>query len=188
MSKTLKIIGLFMVILILFKSPFYRLTIKYREIGIRPEVKIKDEMLIKVIKIKSINREMNMEGIVEIANEITNTELAFTIRQKSNDPNELIYLKRANCMGYSAMFNSIANYLIRENGLETKIEAQHKIGKLEFLGIDLHQFFENPFYKNHDYNQIRNLESGKIVSIDPSVSDYLWIKKITTNQQRDDSK
>jgi len=153
MKKTLKIIGISILILILFRGFFYRLLIKYSEIGIRTEIKITHQDLIKKIETKSADKKIDVEKIISIANSITNEELRFTGSRASRNPNELINTNRANCTGYSAMFNSIANYLIHKNELEKKIEARHLIGRLEFLGIDLHQFFESPFFRDHDFNR-----------------------------------
>ncbi len=61
-----------------------------------------------------------------------------------------------------------------------EVEATHKIGQLDFLGIDLHQFFESSFFKDHDFNQIRNLGTGEVILVDPSISDYLWINRVVS--------
>lgn len=150
----------------------------YEEIGTRKEIKITDQNLIKTIEIKSLDIEVDLENIVQIANEITKENLVFTTDHVSSNPNELMNSKQANCIGYSAMFNSIANHLIRTNELEGVIESKHKIARLEFLGIDLHQFIKDPFFRDHDFNQIKNVKTGELISIDPSVSDYLWINRV----------
>jgi hypothetical protein len=181
MKKFLKIVGLTILILILFRGFIYRLVIEYKEIGTRIEIEITNEYLIQQIENKTAAEKMNLEKIVNISNEITNETLKFTINKASNDPNELMNLNKANCIGYSAMFNSIANYLIRKNNLEHKFRAKHKIGELRFLGINIHQFFDNPFFKDHDFNEIIDKETKEIISIDPSVSDFFWIRTITEN-------
>ncbi|MEZ5044985.1 MAG: hypothetical protein R2828_34125 [Saprospiraceae bacterium] len=183
MKKTLKIIGILILILILFRGLIFRSTIIYNEIGIREEIKITNQILLDKIKTKSENKEIGLNEIIDIANSITTQELSFTTKRTSNNPNELINTKEANCVGYSAMFNSIANNLIRQKKLSGKIEAVHQIGRLDFLGIDLHQFFDNAFFRNHDYNSINNLETGEVISIDPSLIDYLKIKEIVSNSE-----
>ena len=178
MKRTLKIIGILVLILILFRGLIFRVLVKYNEIGTRTEIQITNNDLLEKIKAKSANKAIGIEEIVEIAMEITNAELKFTINRASNNPNDLVAINKANCIGYSAMFNSIANHLIRQNKLEGEIVAIHKVGQLDFLGIDIHQFFENPFYKDHDFNDVINRETGEVISIDPSVSDCLWIDRV----------
>ena len=120
---------------------------------------------------------------MEIADKITKEELKFTTNRASNNPNELINTNQANCVGYSAMFNSIANYLIRKYKLQNEIKSEHKIGQLELFGINLHQFFESPFFRDHDFNEITNKISGEKIFIDPSVSDYLRIKRVAKKKE-----
>jgi len=181
MKKFLKIIGILILIIVLFREIIYRLAINYRTIGIRTEIEITNKELIKLIETKSKDREVDFKEILKIADEITIEELKFTIDRASNNPNELINTKKANCIGYSAMYNSITNYLIKQNRLQDKIEARHKIGQLDLFGINLHQFFENSFFKDHDFNEIENKETGQIILIDPSISDYLYIKRVSKN-------
>ncbi|HHB52226.1 MAG TPA: hypothetical protein ENK75_04175 [Saprospiraceae bacterium] len=181
MKKTLKIIGISILILILFRGIIYRLAINYSEIGNRQEIKVTNKKLIDKIVKKSKDRKIDLREIAEIADEITKSELEFTTNRASNNPNELIDANQANCIGYSAMFNSIANYLIRKNGLQNEIEAEHKIGELDLFGINLHQFFDSPFFRDHDFNEITNQKTGEKIFIDPSVSDYLRINRITKN-------
>lgn len=130
MKQTLKIIAISIVILLLFRGCIYRWLISYTKIGTRPEIKVNNRKLIDKIEAKSANKLIDTQEIIAIANRITTEELTFTISKASNDPNELINSKRANCVGYAALFNSIANYLIRTRKLEKEIEAKHKIGQL----------------------------------------------------------
>lgn len=180
MKRFLKIIAILFLVLILFRGIIYRSFVKYYEIGERIEIKITSKTLIKKIKGASANKTMNSKVITEISNSITIEELSFTSRKTSNNPNELIDTKLANCIGYSAMFNSIANYLIDKNNLNGQVEVNHKIGQLDLLGINLNQIFNSPFFKNHDYNEIIDLNTGEHFFVDPSVSDYLGINKISS--------
>ena len=124
----MKVIGVSILILILFRGIIFKLAIKYNEIGSRPEIEITNQKLIEKIERNSEKKEIDLKKILEIADKITKEELKFTTNRASNNPNELINTNQANCVGYSAMFNSIANYLIRKNKLQNEIESEHKIG------------------------------------------------------------
>ncbi len=165
--------------LIIFRGFVYRLSVKYNEVGTRPEIEITNERLIEKIQNASAGKRIGANEIVKIACKVTSKELRFSTSQVSHDPNQLINTHRANCVGYSAMFNSIANYLIEVNGLSDEIRAEHKIGQLEFLGFNLHSIFDDPFFSDHDFNEIKVLNTGEVISVDPSVSDYLWISRIS---------
>ena len=179
MKQFFKIVVFIVLVLVLFRGSIYRLVVKYKVIGTREEIAITNESLIQKIEDKSTNEKIDLESIINISNEITNAELKFVMNKASGNPNELINLNKANCIGYSAMFNSIANYLIQKSKLEDRFKAAHRIGQLSFLGINVHQFFDNRFFKDHDFNEIIDKETGKIISIDPSVSDYFKIKRVS---------
>jgi hypothetical protein len=174
--KKLLIGMLFIFILcVLFRGWVFRSTVAYYEVGEREIVELTDEELIAELE----NYEhFSFEEIKEIAEDITNKKLKFALRKVSGDPNRILQNGKANCIGYSALFNSIAQYLIKKQKEEDKIQVKHLVGKIEFLGMDLHQISEDPFFKDHDFNMIENLETGEKIYFDPSVSDILKIRRI----------
>lgn len=123
MKKVLKIIGLLILIVLLFRGIIYRFTVHYSEIGTRAEIQISNHALIKIIEQSSIEQDVHPKEIVIIADQITSDILSFTTNKSSNNPNELIETKKANCVGYSALFNSIVNHIIRTNNLQEVIGA-----------------------------------------------------------------
>lgn len=177
--KFLKFTSALLLLITLFRGPIYRQLVTYTDVGSRPEFELTDQRLIDRIAAQSKDQQLDFHAIVTIANQITTNELKFTTRRASGNPNELAKTKRANCVGYSALLNSIASYLIRENELDHTVRAEHKIGKLKLVGIDLHQFFSSSFFKDHDFNELTNLQTGQVIAIDPSVSDYLWINEVS---------
>ena len=176
MKKTVQIGGLICLLAVLFRGPVFRLAIGYTEIGSRPAIKITNKDLLQKIKDKAAGKQIDADEVIRIATEITTEELHFTTDQASNDPNVLVKTNKANCVGYSALFNSVANELIREQGLAGRVTAEHKIGKLDLFGMDLHQFFAGSFFKDHDFNLV--VSSEREVAVDPSVCDYFWIEEV----------
>ncbi|MEZ4911186.1 MAG: hypothetical protein R2774_10035 [Saprospiraceae bacterium] len=148
---------------------------------------ITNQELLNKIELRTKNQVMDIGKIAKIAKSITVEELNFSFEKESTDPNKLITTKKANCIGYSSMFNSFANQIIISKGITGEIESKHKIGKLELLGLNIHQFLKSPFFRDHDFNQLRNLKTGEVISIDPSLSDIFWIEKVTikTNKLKD---
>jgi len=178
MKPLLKIIGILFLIFILFKGWIFRQLITYSNIGSRENIEITHSNLLEKIRLKSSDESMTIEKIVQISRSITIQELSFSRTQISRNPNDLFNTKKANCIGYAAMFNSIANHLIHSNNLELKYAANHQIGRLELLGFNLHAFFNSPFFRDHDYNEIIDLQKRKTLAIDPSVTDYLGINYV----------
>lgn len=178
MKKSLKIISLILFFLILCRGSIYRLLIKYSDVGTRPEIQITNQNLISKIKSSSSYKAIDSREIAKIATEITNEQLKFTTKNAISNPNQLIHIGKANCVGYASMFNSIANYIIKENNLQSELKAEHKIGKLELFGVNIHPYLKSPYFKDHDFNEIKNLNTGKSIFVDPSLSDYLHIDRI----------
>jgi len=89
-------------------------------------------------------------------------------------------LKKANCIGYSALFNSIGNYLIRKQNLSDKFEFSHLVGKLNVFGFNIHNLFNSPFFRDHDFNEIKNNLTDEKTFVDPSLRDYLRIENVTS--------
>lgn len=172
MKKFLKIILACFLLLLLTKNWLYRNTIHYTPIKERKSIQLTDQKLIKLLQNELKNTRITTDRIIQIASETTNQTLAFTFQKASANPNELAKTGKANCIGYSAMFNAIINFLITETNFENELSARHLVGKMDFLGINLHQFFTDAFYKDHDYNRIENRVTGKISIIDPSINDY----------------
>ena len=175
MKKVLKKIGIALLLILLFRGFLYRQTIHYTPIKERKSIPLTNQKIITSIQIEVKNKPLDLPTIARIATKITTSHLQFTFQKVSNNPNKIAVTGKANCVGYSAMFSSIANYLIRASKLEKQLEVKHLVGKLDFLSINLHQFFTDSFYQDHDYNVIEDKITGSTILIDPSIEDYLWI-------------
>ncbi|BDS11559.1 hypothetical protein [Aureispira anguillae] len=181
LKRTLKVVGFLLVLTLIFRGWIFRQSISYTPIGTRNHIKLTDKKLIATLKLEQEKQtNTSLDEIIKIARNKTNENLSFTTEKSSRNPNQALKVGKANCIAYSALFNSIANYLINAQNLETKYKAIHWIGKIDFMGIDLHQFFESTFFKQHDYNEILNLETGEKIHIDPTISDYLKIHSVSS--------
>lgn len=178
MKRGLKILAASILVIVIFRGQLYRSAVNYTQIRERQTVKITNERLILEIENEIEGQALNHDKIAEIARGITNKNLQFNWTNSSGNPNELFDTQQANCIGYSALFNSIVQYLIDQNRLGEIYETKHLVGRLEFWGIDVHLFFDSPFFRDHDYNSIKNIETGKILFIDPSASDYLKVHQV----------
>ena len=142
--QRLSIVILVFLGLFLFRGSFFRLTVTYTYLGEREEIRISNpEIETRLVK----ERELSLQEIHHIARSITNESLQFSSQQLSQSPNSVLKSGKANCIGYSALFNSIASYLIEKQGYSNRFQSKHLIGKIEFLGIDLHSFLIIPSLK-----------------------------------------
>lgn len=182
LKKALKILGLVICLVLLFKGWIYRCTVTYREIGQRQIILLQDSGTIADIRNLRNDRELSLEEIVEISLSVTNARLRFTSGKVSSNPNTVVGIGKANCVGYSALFSSIANQLFRKQRSGQSFRARHLVGRLYFFGVDVHPFFSSPFFRDHDFVEIEDVSIGEKIFVDPVVCDYLGIKRVTCNK------
>jgi len=175
MKKALKIIGISLFLLFLFRGFGYRKIIHYSPIEERKITLLTNKKIITLLKSEVKNKELNLQEIACITTKITSNHLTFTFQKATTNPNKITEKGKANCIGYAAFFSAIANHLIKEAKLQDRYQVKHLVGKINFLGVDLHQLFTNAFYKNHDYNVIEDKVTKKALLVDPSLDDYFYL-------------
>ena len=166
--------------MILFRGIVYRFSVKYTVIVERESVDVNDQGLKKWIAQNSPPANITYpDKIIDLALKLTSKRLAFTSHLAPNDPITVFKTGKANCIGYSAFFNTICNYLLNLNNLENDCYSIHLVGKMEFFGFDLHRLSQSPFFNDHDFNVIINKKTQHKTYIDPSLNDFFWISRIS---------
>jgi len=179
LKNKIRFLAFLLLILFFFRGSIYRFCITYNKIAVRNAVELRNETLIKRINIEVKEKQLTIEEIIDLSNKITSDELSFTFSKVSGNSNLILKDKKANCIGYSSLFNSICNYIIIKQKLTNQYKCVHLVGELDFLGFDIHQLLNSPFFKDHDFNQIKDLINDKEYSIDPSLSDYFYIDYVS---------
>jgi len=155
---------------ILFKGFLYRSFVDYNDIGSRGVYLIE--------KIPNDNfRSKDIDELLNYTLNRTSEKLEF----KLNNPGKFMLTGKANCVGYSDFYSSYINQLLLKNDLGNEWKVYHKVGKLELFGIDVHQYFSSPSFKDHDFVVIENFKTKEIIAIDPALYDYTGIKRVTIN-------
>ncbi len=113
------------------------------------------------------------EELIEKALIITSERLCFASTNTATNPNRLLTHKRADCVGYAAFFKSVFEDVSRDQ--KRDLTVYHVVGKLHFLGIDIHPLFSSEFFKDHDYNIIVDHQNKRMYFVDPSLHDFLGI-------------
>ena len=152
--------------------------IHYRPIAARELIPIQDEAFLASIAEAAQDKPLDLPRLRDLAFSLTTRQLAFTFAPASAHPDTVLATGRANCVGYAALFNATAHELIRQRGMESKLEVIHLVGKLYLFGVDLHQLFRTPFFADHDYILLRDTRTGETTATDPSIGDYLWIREV----------
>jgi len=162
-----------------FRGITYRSSVNYSKVTVRNHITLTDKGLIKEIERQTDGKILSIDEIIKLSNKITSESLSFTFDKVSNNPNTVYELKKANCVGYAALFSAVGNYIIRKQNQTDKYVINHVVGELDFLGFKLHGLFNDPFYKTHDFNEIIDKKTGEKKYIDPSLRDYFRIEYVT---------
>lgn len=156
------------ILMVVFKGILFRNFVKYREVGAR------GIYIIEEIE-KDDFKSKNVDKIISHCLEKTSDNLQF----KLQNPGNFLETRKANCIGYADYFSASINQLLMNNDLQNDWKVFHKIGKIEIFGIDVHQFFSSPFFKDHDFVVVENLKTGEEIAVDATVYDYLGIDRIS---------
>ena len=167
-------IGSFVLILLIycFKGVLYRNLITYKEINQRTLVKIEENKIKNDLDIwLKTNNNVSTEQVIDFAHHYSTENINYTFGKCSTDPNKVILEdKKTNCVGYSASLHSVLSYLLKKKGLSSSVKSEHKVGQLYLGSFNIHRLFQDPAFKDHDYNVITDLEKNKRYVIDPTLS------------------
>lgn len=167
---------IFTSVVLIYRGWFYRHVVTYKSIGLRTNYLATDDKFIDYIDSGiDIQSHPDVVHIIKLGISLTSSQLNFTIHKNENDPNKLFTTKKANCVGYAAFFATTCNYLFKKYNLNDSWTAIPQIGQLYFLGTNIHKYLKSPFFKDHDFVIIKNISTGEILAVDPTVSDYLCI-------------
>lgn len=126
----------------------------------------------------SENENAKLSDLVDFALDITKNQLSFTFDKCSSEPTRLIKTPKANCIGYSALFNSVMNYILIKRQLDKRYECVYYVGKIYYAGQNINDLFDDSFFKDHGFNVIKDIENENTTVIDPSLHEYLGDKRI----------
>lgn len=162
------------------RGTLYRYIVTYKSIGQRANYEVSNEHLILYIEERIAEKDSsNIEDVIKTSLVLTSKMLNFTFSKNEIDPNKLIDTKTANCIGYAAFFSSICNYQLKKYNLSGQWVASSEIGQLFVFGTNIHNYFDSPFFKDHDFVIIKNKTTNEAFAVDPSINDYLYIDFVT---------
>jgi len=151
----------------------------YSKLNKRKPYELMNDSLKKIIDQRFKNSDIiYMDSLIDFILDMTKAQLTFSFEKCEKNPNRLVKTKKANCIGYAAYFCSIMNYALELKGFTKQYRCHHYVGKIYCSGQDLNEMFNDPFFKDHDYNIITDCKSGKEIAVDPSLYEYFGIKRI----------
>jgi len=162
---------------LLLRGQIYRLCVRYEPTGKRSFISLDemDEISRSAAGWAISNPAADARDIIAFARLKTVQHASFTTRKVSGDPGVVMGTGVANCVGYSRLFAAILVHADKDNRLEQEL----LIGKLSLFGQSLHELTDNPFWSDHDYNKVTDVETGEVFFLDPTLYDYTrigWVR------------
>lgn len=178
-KKLLGSLLVFLLLLFCFKGDLYRALVQYKPIGQRENIRLdNDRMLQQLDAWLMAHKNAGLDETVSFARTFATSGIRYTFGKCSTNPNRVKDSRQTNCIGYSALFQSVVQYLLEKQGRSGKVTAEHKIGQLYLAGYNLHRLFKDPAFKDHDYNVVHDHASGERYVIDPTISACLGINTV----------
>ncbi len=168
---------LLLIATVVFRSWLYNHMVSYKSLAARNTYSLTDKSLISELK-KEIPDSPSVEQLTEKALSFTASTLTYSPHQQSSDPNQLYYSHNAHCVGYAAYYAACCNHLFVKHNYK-EWSAAPVAGQLYLLGVNVHPYFNSPFFKDHDFVLLTNTATGQTIAVDPSLYDYTFIKKVS---------
>lgn len=118
-------------------------------------------------------RTNDLEDAIDYSLDCTLSDLSFVLKSKNN--NSVSYIsktKEANCIGYSNYFNSVLSQVLEQNKIKN-VEILHVRAKVLMNGFNVHSFFDDPSFKDHDISVIKDKQTGNTYYVDASLSEVM---------------
>jgi hypothetical protein len=97
---------------------------------------------------------------------LTKSDLSFQLKSKTN----LVFkTKVGNCNGYTKYYNRLLSEKLKKDNIGN-ITISHARVKVLFIGQNIH-FSKSPSLKDHDISIVKNITTGDVYYIDPSLSE-----------------
>jgi len=156
------------------------LQLSYSILKTRQTKSLKNDSLKNVIDTWLIqNEDADINDMVDFNLDLTAKQLNFTFGKCSSDPATIINTRKANCIGYSALFSSLMNYTLGKKQLDKRYKCYHYVGKIFYAGQNINALINDPFFKDHDFNLVKDKENKNNIAVDPSFYEYSGIKRVS---------
>lgn len=183
MPKAIRYFLFFLLLLFLLRGPLFRLCVQYvcteeRAIPVATNANLRAEVLAAAQQLPAD------DGLAwaYYAQDFTAKQLKFRPSANQAHPDEAYESGQAHCVGYAALMAAVLRTIQQEKhktGHEPSVRVTQCRGDLYLFGcLRLTGPQRPPFFRDHDYVKVELLAAQTSFIFDPSVYDYLWIKRV----------
>lgn len=162
------------VLAVLFRGPLYRTTVHYGTTGTRHGIAAHSPAFATWSE-----AEFDLNELIDVTLDTTAERLHFSTGKVSNAPALLKHGSGANCIGYSALFASLLQEHLARAGRSDDYSVEQVVALLHIGGLNLHDAFNDPFWKDHDVVRITDKASGIVTYYDPTLYDAVGIGRVS---------
>lgn len=164
---------LFFLLIVLFRGQLFRLCVRYEPVGTREFIALTDKDFIRQISgWAAAHPDASPAEHIAYARKQTARRASFVMRAASGRPDDVVVSGEANCVGYARLFAAILDEVDRED----RFQQELLVGQISLFGQSLHQLTNDPFWSDHDYNQVKDVNSGEVWFLDVTLYDYLGVR------------
>ncbi len=164
--------------MVLFRGSLFRAMVDYEIVGERPQqVTPLGDLKSTIHQWTDAHPNATLNDMVSFALSITSS-LTFTSTQKGSTPEQIYEGGAAHCVGYALLFNAVMTETIAALQLQEQYQCRHEVGVIYLFGINLNEAIDHPFFRDHDFNSIKDLKTEEVLYIDASLYDYTWIDRV----------
>jgi hypothetical protein len=166
-----------LLLMFLFRGNIFRLCVSYEPMGQRDFIALTDaELVTEISAWVRLHKAATIEDRIAYARSLTASRVSFVMRTTSGRPDDIVQNGVANCVGYARLFAAILDRAAGDGQLKQEI----LVGELSVFGQSLHQLTNDPFWRDHDYNKITDVNSGEVWFLDATLYDYLGVRQVTS--------
>lgn len=163
-----------------FRGQPFRLCVSYESAGNRDFIALNDKRLVHEIENWTAeNPDASPKQLITYARKQTARKASFVMRSTSGQPDDIAKSGAANCVGYACLFAAILD----RADVDDRFHQEILTGKISLFGQSLHQLTNDPFWSDHDYNKIVDVNSGAVLFLDVTLFDHFgvrWVSSITS--------
>jgi len=181
LHKIVLIIVLLLLVIFSARGTLFRVMVGYESYAQRAIYPLTEtELQQEVDKWVCKQDHITPEKLIHFSLSLTARKLQFVFHSTPSNPNQSVQIGKAHCVGYAAMTKAIMSRAIQQAQLQHRFEVNHHVGYIHLFGIHIHQRIDHPFWKDHDYNELIDMQTGNSIAFDPTLYDYTGIAKIRT--------
>lgn len=178
--KFLIVVTTITILILVFRNILFEYAVKYETISIQNSIVLQESYLKDQLDtVLDDKDQINLNELITECLMLTSTYLDFSATSENFNPNKINSRTNTHCVGFATVFNSLFNNAVKKYANLKNYKSYHCRGSVIFLGINLNNLKRgNLFWKDHDFNEIRDLMGVKCYWLDAALYDKFRLHQV----------